>query len=187
MRWIQLSIITIVSLLIATSGALFKKSIVLSLCGILTFNSVSCQAHVKDTGRVNAATSYAQPSSCQAAIQSVRAILKNKHNIKTASVTKRDMSEVYSDHPQGRPGGYFIAMRGTQVINLLNSPQLMSILATRIIDNCETTSLVIFGFPNSDYTVLLGLMPNGNVQPFECLEDPDNYLGYAVWGKTFCF
>ncbi|NES19734.1 MAG: hypothetical protein F6K41_12590 [Symploca sp. SIO3E6] len=190
MGWVRLSIITIVSFLIATSGALLTKSTLLPLCGIFTSNSVTCKADIEATSLVNAATSYAQLSSCQAAIQAVTAKLRDEQNIEIVSVTKRDVSEIYSDYPKERPGGYFITMRGNQVINLLNSPQLMSILTTQIIDNCETASLVMFGFPNSDFTVPLGLMPNGTVQPFECLEvslEELEYIEKPVWGKTFCF
>ncbi|NET62721.1 MAG: hypothetical protein F6K47_43525 [Symploca sp. SIO2E6] len=154
----------------------------LSLCGLLTFNSVTCQAYVEDTGRVNAATS----SSCQVALQAVRAKLKELPNLEIASFAKRDISKAYSDYPKERPDRYSIDMRGNQVVNLLNSPQLMTTLATQIIDNCKTVSSVSFGLANTDYGVLLGLMPNGTVQKFECLE-PGQARGELVWGRTYCF
>jgi len=55
MRWTRLSIITIVSFLIVASGAFFKKSIALSLCSILAFNSVTCHAYFENTNLANAA------------------------------------------------------------------------------------------------------------------------------------
>ncbi|MCA1994649.1 MAG: hypothetical protein LDL41_21780 [Coleofasciculus sp. S288] len=55
MRWTRLSIIAVASFLVTTGGAVFKKSIALSLCSILTFNSLTCQANFGDASRVNAA------------------------------------------------------------------------------------------------------------------------------------
>jgi len=124
--------------------------------------------------------------SCPVALQSVRAKLQDLPNLEIASFAKRDISKAYSDYPKERPDGYSIDMRGNQVINLLNSPQLMTTLASQIIDNCKTVSLVSFGLANTDYAVLLGLMPNGNVQQFECLE-PGQASEEQVWGKKFCF
>lgn len=59
MRWLRhsrLSIIALVSFLAVAGGAIFKKSIALSLCGILSFNSLACNAYLSDSSRANAAS-----------------------------------------------------------------------------------------------------------------------------------
>ncbi len=59
MRWLwrsRLPIIALVSFLAVAGGAFFKKSIALSLCDILSFNSLACNAHWSDSSRANAAS-----------------------------------------------------------------------------------------------------------------------------------
>lgn len=127
-----------------------------------------------------------EPASCSAALQNVQAQLKAKTNLEIVSVTKRNVTETYPDHPKGRPDWYVFSLRGRQAENLLNSPRFMTTLASQIIRSCENTSLVMFGFANSGYTVLLGLMPDGSVQPFECLEPGRGSSNRPAWGKTIC-
>lgn len=141
----------------------------------LTPFSLSQPAHAKEP-----------TSTCPAALQSVQAQLKAKPNLEIVSVTKRTVTEAYPDHPNGRPDWYVFSLRGRSAESLLNSPRLMTTLASQIIRNCETTSLVLFGLANSGYTALLGLMPDGSIQPFECLEPGRGASNRPAWGKTIC-
>jgi hypothetical protein len=55
MRWTRLTLITVIGCTIGITSAFLKKSVALSLCSILTFNSVTCPAYWGDTSRANAA------------------------------------------------------------------------------------------------------------------------------------
>lgn len=124
--------------------------------------------------------------SCQATLRSVQAKLKRQPNLNVISINQRDLFQSHPNYPQGRPKEYVIALGGSQASNFLKSRQLMTTLATQIIRNCETVSLVTFGTANSGDVVNLGLMPNGSIQIFECLEPGRDSPDRRVWGKVFC-
>ena len=124
-------------------------------------------------------------TTCSTTLKAIQTKLKEKPNLEIVSVTQQDIGDLYPDRPRDRPDWYVFALRGRQANTILNSAQFMNTLATQLIRNCPNVSLVTFGVANSGNTVLWGLMPNGTVQPFECLE-PRRDMSRPAWGKTIC-
>ncbi len=94
----------------------------------------------------------------------------------------------YSDYPEGRLYRHDFGMKGEAVASVMNSPVLMNSLAERIINNCDSISIVSFGKYMTDWTTVYGLMPSGKVEMFECpadypgMGDP-NWRGF-IWGES---
>lgn len=64
-------------------------------------------------------------------------------------------------------------MNRSAVEGVLRSPVLLDTLATQIIDNCDSISSVSFGLWQSGFVGVIGLLPNGEVDFFQCPEDYD--------------
>jgi hypothetical protein len=62
----------------------------------------------------------------------------------------------------------------------------MTALATDVVQACETVSLVTFTVAGTDYMHLLGLMPGGQVEAFDCLEMTGNTEERLTEGQRFC-
>lgn len=121
---------------------------------------------------------------CQEAVQSVRSQIQTGRNLEILPTIKRNAAAVYSDAPIGRPDEYVIPLRGAEALNILSSPQMMTNLARQIISQCPNASMVTFGIANSGNIVSLGLMPDGSMAIFNCIE-PGRGLR-PRWGQIVC-
>ena len=74
----------------------------------------------------------------------------------------------YSDRPQGRPHIQSFYLQGAGVESIMNSSELLASIATPIINNCNSVSLVSFGAFGTDWIEDFGLMSTGKVQRFYC-------------------
>ena len=134
---------------------------------------------------INVQPSSSSPSYlCQDAIQSVRSQIQTGRNLEVLPTIKRNVSTGYTDAPTGRPDEYVIPLRGAESLNILSSPQMMTTLARQIISQCANVSLVTFGIANSGNIVSLGLMPDGGILIFNCIE-PGRGLR-PRWGQIVC-
>lgn len=120
-------------------------------------------------------------SICQDAVQSVRSQIQTGRNLEVLPAIKRN--DGHPDAPQGRPVEYIIPLRGTESLNILSSPQLMTNLARQIINQCANASLVTFGIANSGSRISFGLMPDGGIIGFRCIE-PRGLR--PRWGQIIC-
>ena len=140
-------------------------------------------------------------SSCSAALEAVQKTLQKKTIV---GITPWNLSDTYSDHPKGRTKGYVIQLvvaedttvtpvKGIlskewyRAAEVMKSPKLQASLATQIIQSCPHIGAVMFllGQPGSDnWRDIFGLMGNGAVRPFTCLEGlPRKHQ----WGRLICF
>jgi len=67
----------------------------------------------------------------------------------------------------------------------MRSPKFQSSIATEVIRNCSTVGSVIFGLDHSGWSSSIGLMDNGKIEPFECL-DHDVANPKLKWGQEYC-
>jgi hypothetical protein len=127
---------------------------------------------------------YANSTTCQAAIQSVKTQLQNQKNVQFVSVTKQDLTD--SDRPKGRSHEYMFLFQGTGAANILTSGKFMANLASKVINECKTVGSVTFGFPNSHDFVIVGLMHDGSIKVFsDCVEV--ERANTAKWGQVVCY
>lgn len=122
-------------------------------------------------------------TSCKAAVNSVKTQLQKQKNVQLVSVNKEDSN--YPDHPKNRPYSYIFILQGTGADSVLFSDKLMTSLATKIIPQCQNIGLVVFALYNSHLSVDFGLMHNGSIQAFECIERENAAM--PKWGETVCY
>ncbi len=95
-----------------------------------------------------------------------------------------DQSKYRSDHPKGRPMSYTFGFKGLGAKTIMNSSRLQESVANQIITGCTSLSVVTFGYWNSGWFQTYGLMPNGNIKPFECIEP--GIGNKPKWGQVIC-
>lgn len=111
---------------------------------------------------------------CRSAIASVENQLKSDRNL-TIELSQIERLQYHPDHPEGRPNGYKVGMKGDAAFSVLGSPVLLNSLSTEIINNCNSVSLADFGIYQTGNVRTFGLMSNGEVEEFQCPADYDDY------------
>ena len=122
---------------------------------------------------------------CAATVAEMHDLIEKNRDV-LVSVSRRDISKEYPDHPLNRPNSYEFVMKGSATGTIGNSPEFVKIIAKRIVNSCNSVSLINFAIYESEgYFTTIGLMPNGKMEIFGC------YFGNQgekeVWGKQFCF
>ncbi|MEN9520213.1 MAG: hypothetical protein RLZZ381_2801 [Cyanobacteriota bacterium] len=120
---------------------------------------------------------------CLSAITGAKNKLENGRQLKITSSSISDVSS--SDHPQNRPDALGFTMQGASVGSVLTSPVFMNSIAEKVINNCNSISMVTFGVNGTDEAETFGLMPNQKVQLFECPSYiEDIYTHNYKWGEA---
>lgn len=130
------------------------------------------------------AQNLAKVEDCTATITAAQNNLKNGRNLELA-IRREDISNDYPDHPENRNYNYLFLMEGAATDSIMNSPQLMKKIAKKIIDNCGSVGSVTFALNYSGWKYSIGLLPNGTIDFFECLE-PDDNDNKINWGQEYC-
>lgn len=128
----------------------------------------------------------AQANSEQACLSTIAAAKQRLQGDRHIDMIARssNLSQSWQDYPKGRPIEYFFGFRGPAAEAIMTSSKLQQNLANQIIKDCSNISMVKFGIRNSGWVHTYGLMPNGKVQIFECLEP-----GMGIkpkWGQIIC-
>lgn len=116
----------------------------------------------------------AESTECKNAIASVESQLETDNPLEV-KFRQMEKLEYYPDHPEGRPNGYGIGMSGNGAFSVMSSPVLLSSLSTKIVDSCNSISMVEFGVYQTGNVRTFGLMSNGEVEEFQCPPDYDDY------------
>jgi hypothetical protein len=120
---------------------------------------------------------------CAGTIAIAQTAIEKGRNVQVV-IRSNDISKDYPDHPKNRLYQYSFSMQGAATNTIMSSPKFLEIIATRIIRNCNSVALVSFGFDNSDHFETLGLMKDGTVKYFECLDPGQN--AKISWGYIIC-
>ncbi len=108
----------------------------------------------------------------------------------TVRTQTRSIASDYPDHPVGRPNSHGLIMRGRAAESVLQSPQMMTAIATDIITACETVSMVTFSLDGSGWFLNIGLLPGGTIGGFRCAEEvgvqPGSGVDRLSWGLQYC-
>lgn len=73
-------------------------------------------------------------------------------------------------------------MEGTATDSIMNSPKFMKSIANKIIDNGGSVNSVTFALNNSGWKYSIGLLPNGKIDFFECLDNNEDNRK-LIWGQ----
>jgi hypothetical protein len=129
------------------------------------------------------------PNSCLEAIQAGKQRLESIKNIQSVNVKQYDIASRYPDHPIDRSQRYIYSMKGPAVDSVMGSPKLMTSIAQSIIKKCETVGSVTFALASSGWGISAGLLSDGRIDVFKCLEHPDPRLEIEreiPWGEEYC-
>lgn len=120
-------------------------------------------------------------TSCSNALDSAQTRIQDGREIIT-ELRFSEVSSQWNDTPRGRPKGLLVAMQGNynQMVNVMSSPQFLTAIATKIINDCQDVSLVAFTVHATEGGIVYGLV-NGQVQQFQCTTDES-----PRWGFMFC-
>jgi len=96
-----------------------------------------------------------------------------------------DGSKRYPDHPHGRPTIIWLEVDGSAADSVMASPAFQKAIASEIIKSCNSVGAVTFIRYQTGWSSTVGLMRDGSIQNFECIEhDPEQ--GSPSWGQEWC-
>jgi hypothetical protein len=122
--------------------------------------------------------------SCETAIaDGTSRIEKGREITVTTDIT--DRGEIYPNHPSGRSLFVRIVLDGNAADSVMLSPVLQKAISSEIISSCGSVGAVTFGRYRTDWSSTFGLMPNGTIKQFECV-DPDPDRDKLSWGQQVC-
>jgi len=139
---------------------------------------------VQATPSAQASPAQAQSGSCKTTLLAVRSRLAQIKNVTVTHVDQFDRSKLYSDFPVGRPMSYNFRLKGRGAEAVMQSPKFLAGLSQRLITDCASVGAAQYGVDETDWYLTFGLMPNGQIKAFECVEPaPELKL---KWGYQIC-
>jgi hypothetical protein len=158
---------------------LMKKFII---SGLLAFHSLLLLAPV--TAQETQPTQTVQD--CATTLIEVRDSLEQGRDVSVLEIRRSDVSTNYADYPAGRPISYRFKLSGSAAADIMNSSRLMTTLSQEIIESCDTVSKVTFGVDQTDWESTYGLLGQGRVEGFRCVEAGRGQSSSLAWGYKFC-
>jgi hypothetical protein len=119
--------------------------------------------------------------SCKVAMNTAKERITRGRDLRIVSFGNVDAPP---DHPNGRPLISRIVLEGKAANSVMSSPNFQKTVASEIIRSCGSVSAVDFAMYRSGWSSMTGLMPDGTIQPFQCLE-PSRELKVS-WGQQVC-
>lgn len=129
---------------------------------------------------------------CRASVQLAKSKIEKNKNVKVGEIIPNiPLNDVYSDYPKNRPFKYGFALDGSATKNILKSPKLLLPIATDIIKNCQSVSMVsfrVYGAYRADTapSAAFGLMKDGKVKQWQCIDPPPNRFRWGQYNITAC-
>jgi hypothetical protein len=154
----------------------FANAIVFIATGSLSLSAVVLPSQVR---------SQPKGQTCEAAIANGRQRITAGRSITIVSSNILDGSQTYPDYPDGRPKIVHISLDGKAASSVMESPVLQKAISSEIISSCGSVGAVTFGRYRTDWSSTFGLMPNGTIKQFECV-DPDPDRDKLSWGQLVC-
>ena len=121
---------------------------------------------------------------CEVAMLNAKKRIEQGREI-TVMTNIEDGSKLYPDHPDGRPTIIKIIVNGRAADSVMESLGFQKAIASEIIKSCNSVGAVTFGLYRSGWTSTVGLMRDGSIQNFECI-DHDPKKGSPSWGQNWC-
>ncbi|WP_414623838.1 hypothetical protein [Calothrix sp. CCY 0018] len=132
------------------------------------------------------ATEVSSKEKCISETKEVAQKLIENRNVKLR-FDVRDISKYEEDYPYNRPLAFDFAFEGQATGDIMNSPQFLKIATTRIIRNCSNVAQVNFGQYQTDWSITVGLMHDGNIRRFKCFDPSELTVSSKLkWGETIC-
>jgi len=108
-----------------------------------------------------------ETAECAATVADMRKTIKKGRDV-LVSTSNYNASKQYLNYnyPVNRLNGYIFNLKGSANDTIANSPEFLKIIATRIINSCNSVSLITFKFNYTVYkkmSLSISLMPNGKI------------------------
>ena len=131
------------------------------------------------------ARSQETTQSCEIALSNAKNRIEQERDI-TVEIDIKDSSEEYPDPPDGRPTIIWFEVEGNAAESVMESPVFQRAIASEIINSCNSVGAVSFGVSHTGWINTIGLMRDGTIQKFECVDhDPERSSPYP-WGQDPC-
>ncbi len=131
------------------------------------------------------ARSQETKQSCEIAILNAKNRIEQGRDM-TVTMDMEDGSEEYPDHPDGRPTIIWLEVDGSAADSVMASPVFQRAIASEIINSCNSVGAVSFNRYQTGWINIIGLMRDGSIQHFECVDhDPERGSPYP-WGQDPC-
>lgn len=117
------------------------------------------------------------------------ALSKSKNRIERAKTKVTHISRYkhqYTNGPERKNFTYTFTMSGPGTHNIISSRKILTAISKEIILSCQTVGSVSFGVDRTDEGYTYGLMNNGAIKEFKCIEPkPDDQMSIH-WGEQIC-
>lgn len=120
---------------------------------------------------------------CTAIITDIQNIIEKGREV-TVSTRINDISDKLTGYPATRPYRYLFLLSGQASESIMHSFKFQEIIAKRIIANCNNVGMVTFAVSGTDYVLSNGLMPDGTVKSFDCIDYQK--VTHLSWGQEIC-
>ncbi len=129
---------------------------------------------------------------CEQAITTITTTLQRNSNVNIEFGVYNHPRNAPPDRPLGLVvwlGSPNSRGEAQQILNILNSPELLLSLSRNVINSCGQASTVTYGIDSTDHGRTIGLV-NGQIREFQCVSvppgvDPMNTPA-PRWGQVYC-
>ncbi|HAG83358.1 MAG TPA: hypothetical protein DCL61_19990 [Cyanobacteria bacterium UBA12227] len=119
---------------------------------------------------------------CEIALSNAKNRIEQGRDI-IVEIDIKDGSEKYPDHPDGRPTIIWLIVEGSAAESVMESPVFQKAIASEIIKSCNSVGAVSFNRYQTGWIYTIGLMRDGTIQKFGCVDDPEQ--GSPSWGQQW--
>jgi len=123
---------------------------------------------------------------CATTLLDARNTLEQGRDVTVGEIRSFDVSSSYPDYPAGRPMSYRFRIGGSAAKDIMMSPQLMTMISKDVIEHCDTVSKVSFNLDQTDWEDTYGLLGQGRVGEFRCVEPGRGSGASLAWGYNTC-
>jgi hypothetical protein len=183
---------TLVNNLFSTTGrnyTMFLHTVKVIFTGLTVANTLFAMLSLPVTAQMQ---NKQESRQCRAAVQAAKNKIEKNRNVKVGEIIDNlPLNDAYSDYPKNRPFEYAFALDSSATRSILKSPRLLLPIATDIIKNCPSVSLVsfrVYGTYRADTapSAAFGLMKDGKVKQWQCIDPPPNRFRWGQYNLTGC-
>ena len=122
---------------------------------------------------------------CNAALQRAKKQIQKNRKVKVVYTGQEDISQHYKSYPTNRSFSYQFGLTGSATQSILNSQKFLTAIATDIINECPSISIIEFNEYRTDHVESYGLLGNNTIDIFKCI-DWEVAPKKLDWGYVSC-
>jgi hypothetical protein len=125
---------------------------------------------------------------CDQAITAAKSRLQKVDQIKLVGLIKSNISQPEDkSFLLNRSQDISFQLSGPGGTNVMNSKKIMKAISNELIAHCQSVASVSFGIARTDWSQTYGIMKNGTVQLFKCVDASRDTVNIKLaWGTRIC-